>query len=255
MMACFYAIYIVTRCWLQPAIAPPSEIKPIPFSQKTVDSAKYLLPLVLLIFLVLGTVFLGVCTPSEAAAVGALGAFILAAVYRSLNWKATKKSFVSTARITVMVFMIVAGATAFSQILAFSGVAKGIVSLISGLNVTPLLIVVMMQIILLIMGCFMEAFGIMMVAIPIFFPIIKALHLDPVWFGVIFLLNMECGGITPPFGLSLFVMKGVAPSNCSMGDIIKAGMPFLGLNILVMALLIAFPVLTLWLPGLMFKNF
>jgi TRAP-type C4-dicarboxylate transport system permease large subunit len=135
----------------------------------------------------------------------------------------------------------------------FSGVAKGLVTLISGFDVAPILVVIMMQIILLIMGCFMEAFGIMMVAIPIFFPIIVALGFDPIWFGVIFLLNMECGGITPPFGLSLFVMKGVAPSNCSMGDIIKAGMPFLGLNLIVMVLLIAFPVLTLWLPNLMFR--
>ena len=253
MMACFYAVYIVIRCWLQPSIAPASGAKQISLSKKLIDSVKYLLPLVIIIFLVLGTVFLGICTPSEAAAVGALGAIILAAFYRGVNWDRMKKSFMATARITTMVFMIVAGATAFSQILAFSGVARSIVGLISSIDVAPIMIVIIMQIILLIMGCFMEAFSIMMVAVPIFFPIIVALGFDPIWFAVLFLLNMECGGITPPFGLSLFVMKGVAPSNCSMGDIILAGMPFLGLNMLVMALLIIFPALTMWIPDLMFK--
>ncbi len=253
MLASAYAVYIVVRCWRQPHLAPKYEPKRIALPRKIMDSVKYVLPLALIVFLVLGTVFLGVCTPSEAAAVGALGILILAAFYRRLNLEILRKSFTATARVTIMVLMILTGSTAFSQILAYTGVAKGIVGLVTGLNASPIMIVIVMQIILLIMGCFMEAFSIMMVAIPIFFPVILALHLDPIWFAAIFLLNMEVGGITPPFGLALFVMKGVAPQY-SMTDIIGSSVPFLGLDLIIMALMVAFPVLSLLLPGMMIKT-
>ncbi|MCJ7593646.1 MAG: TRAP transporter large permease subunit, partial [Desulfobacterales bacterium] len=128
--------------------------------------------------------------------------------------------------------------------------SKGLVQLATGLPLPPILIVVTMQLVLLIMGCFMDLFSIMMITVPIFFPIIKFLGFDPLWFGILFLLNMEIGPQTPPFGLELFVMKGVAPPDISMGDIYKAALPFILIDIFMLGLMILFPGLALWLPGL-----
>ena len=157
----------------------------------------------------------------------------------------------STLKITVMMFMIMAGAMAFSQILAFSGASSGMVKLATQLNMHPMFILIFMQIILLFMGVFMEPLTIMMVTLPVYTPIIKSLGFDPIWFCTIMLINMEMATTTPPFGLVLFVMKGVAPSNTTMGDIYKAGLPFLACDAIVMALIMIFPMLALYLPNLM----
>jgi TRAP-type C4-dicarboxylate transport system permease large subunit len=149
-----------------------------------------------------------------------------------------------------MVFMIVAGSTAFCQMLAFSQATKGLVQLMTGFPLSPILIVMTMQVILLVMGCLMDLFSIMMITIPIFFPIIKALGLDPLWFGILFLLNMEIAPQTPPFGLELFVMKGVAPKEVTMGDIWRAAVPFILIEIFLLWLMIIFPGIALFLPSL-----
>ena len=146
--------------------------------------------------------------------------------------------------------MIIIGATAFSQILAFSGATRGLVRLAVDLPLNPIMIIVAMQLVVLFMGCFMDPVSIMMITLPMFMPIVYSLDFNPIWFGVIMLLNVEMSQTTPPFGMGLFVMKGVAPSDTTMGDIYKAGLPFLGCDAIVMALLIAFPTLALWLPGM-----
>jgi len=162
-------------------------------------------------------------------------------IERIIEWSARNK---------FMVFMIVAGSTAFCQMLAFSQATKGLVELLTGLPLSPILIVMVMQLILLIMGCLMDLFSIMMITIPIFFPIIKALGLNPLWFGILFLLNMEIAPQTPPFGMELFVMKGVAPQDVSMVDIWRAAVPFILMEILLLWLMIIFPDIALWLPSL-----
>ena len=150
-----------------------------------------------------------------------------------------------------MMFMILTGSTAFSQILGYTGVAEGILHFGTSFNVPPMGLVAMMQAVLLFMGAFMEPLSILMLTIPIFMPIINNLGLDPIWFGVLMLLNMEMANTTPPFGLTLFVMKGVAPAGTSMKDIYLAGLPFLACDAVVMAIIMAFPQMVLWLPKLM----
>ncbi len=250
-MAVLYAIYIIGRCWLQPSIAPAYETPPVPLSEKIIATAKYVLPIGFIFFLVVGVIFMGVATPSEAAATGTLGVFIMAFLYRRLSWEVVKKSIAGTLKISGMVLLIIAGAQAFSQILSFTGASQGLVELATGLPVTPLIIVIMMQVIILFLGGFMEVVAIMMITLPIFVPTILVLGFNPVWFAVLVLINIEMAMTTPPFGMNLFVMKGVAPPDTTMGDIYRAALPFLGCDLVAMALTIAFPAVALWLPGLM----
>lgn len=251
LMAGLYSLYIVLRCWLQPSLAPSYEVGRITWREKVVTAAKYILPLGSILFLVIGLMALGVATPTESAALGALGTLILAWVYRGLNWKTFIASISGTVSVTAMVLMILTGSTAFSQILAFSGATRGLVDTVSNLPVPPLVVVLMMQLIILLMGSFMEPLSIILVTLPIFLPIIKALGLNPMWFGAIMLINLEMATTTPPFGLGLFVMKGVAPPGTTMGQIYNAALPFLLCDAVAIALLFAFPSLALWLPSLM----
>lgn len=248
-LACFYIIYIIVRCWMDPSLAPAYEVSHVPMREKVRAFFIHILPLIFIVFMVVGVIFLGVATPTEAAVSGTLGSFILAAFHKKLTWDVVKKSLLGTTRLTIMVFMIVAGSTAFSEMLAFSQASKGLVQLVTDLSLPPIFIVMTMQFVLLIMGCFMDLFSIMMITIPIFFPIIKVLGFNPLWFGILFLLNMEIGPQTPPFGLELFVMKGVAPKNVTMGDVYKAALPFVLIDIFMLGLMIIFPSISLWLPG------
>ena len=250
-MAALYAIYILGRCWLQPSIAPAYETPPVPLSGKIIATVKYVLPIGFIFFLVVGVIFIGVATPSEAAATGTLGVFMIAFLYRRLNWEVVKKSIAGTLRISGMILLIIAGAKAFGQILSFTGASRGLVEVATSLPMTPVLIVIMMQVIILFLGGFMEVVAIMMITLPVFVPTIVVLGFDPVWFAVLVLLNIEMAMTTPPFGINLFVMKGVAPRDTTMGDIYRAALPFLGCDLVAMALIIAFPAVALWLPGLM----
>ena len=210
------------------------------------------MPLSTVVFLVVGLIFLGVTSPTEAAAMGALGCLILAFIYwGGIRWDMLKTSADGASRVTIMMFMILTGSTAFSQILAFTGASKGLVEFTMALPLSPYLILIAMQVILLIMGMFMEPLTIMMTTLPIFIPIVNNLGFDLIWFGVIMLLNMEMATTSPPFGLLLFVMKGVAPKGTTMGDIYRAALPFLCCDLVAMILIMVFPSLVLWLPGLM----
>ena len=250
-MAFLYAFYIIMRCWLNPSLAPSYEVTPPPLREKLGSLVSNILPLAFIVFMVIGLMFLGVATPTESAAMGVLGCLILAAFHRKLSWEVAKKSFLSTARLTGMVLIIIAGSAAFSQMLAFSQASKGLVDAAMDLTISPIVLIISMQIILLVLGCFMDLVSIMMITIPIFFPIIKALGFNPLWFGILMLLNIEVGPITPPFGLELFVMKGVAPPHITMFDIYRAALPFILIDVLVLALMLCFPALPLWLPSLM----
>jgi len=251
LMAGLYATYIILRCRLQPEIAPSYQVPPSSLLEKLVASVRYILPVGFIIFLVIGLILLGMATPTEAAATGALGCIIMAAFYGRLNWELLKKSFLGTLQITVMIFMIVVGASMFSQILAFSGATAGITEFAAGLPVVPILIVIMMQFIVVVLGCFMDVVAIMMITLPIFIPVIEFLGYNTVWFAVLMLINTEIAGISPPFGLNLFVIRGVAPKGTTMGDIYRAAIPFCGLSLTAMAIIMAFPQIALWLPGTM----
>jgi tripartite ATP-independent transporter DctM subunit len=190
---------------------------------------------------------LGIATPEEAAASGAIATLFVAAIQRRLNWLVFKKAALGSIRITGMIFLIIAGARGFSQILAFLGASQGLAQFVLGLPLPPILIMVLMQVVILILGCFMESAAIILLTMPIFVPMIISLGFDPVWFGAIAVLNIEIGLITPPFGVALYTMKAVAPPGTTMGDIIKSAAPFLGLQLVAMALVIIFPAIATWL--------
>jgi tripartite ATP-independent transporter DctM subunit len=251
LMAFFYGSYVVIRCWLQPALAPSYEISENPLMAKIKGTVLHVLPLGLIIFLVIGLIFLGIATPSEAAALGAFGTIVLAFAYRKMNLGILKSSIIGTVRITSMMFMIIVGSMTFSQIMAFSGASAGLIQVVTELELPPVMVLIAMQALLLFLGCFMDNLSMVMIAIPIFLPIVNALHFNTLWFSLIMLINMEMANTTPPFGLLLFVMKGVAPKNTTMGDIYKAGVPFLLCDALVMVLVMIFPQIALYLPGLM----
>jgi len=250
-MAVLYATYIIVRCKLQPSIAPPYETAGFSLSDKIMSTVRHILPLGFIVFLVIGLILMGIATPTEAAASGAAGCFILAAAYRLLSWKVIKETFTSTLETTGMVFLIFVSAIAFTQILAFSGATAGVVKLALAIPLPPLVLIIVMQLILVIMGMFMESMCIMMVTLPIYMPVVTALGFDPIWFAVMFLINATVAPISPPFGLCLFIMKGVATPDTTMKDIYLASIPFVMLQITAILLVLFFPILAQWLPSLM----
>jgi tripartite ATP-independent transporter DctM subunit len=250
LLAALLAAYIILRCKLQPSLAPAYEVQKVPLSTRLAGALKYVLPVGFIIFLVVGLIFVGVADPSESAATGTIGMAIVILCYKRLNWDVVKKSIRGAITITGMVFLIIAGATTFGQILAFSGATSGLSEYAVSLPFPPILIMVAMQLIILIMGCFMEVVSVMMITLPIFIPVIDKLGFDPVWFGAIALLNIECAFITPPFGMNLFVMRGVA-KNTTMEEIYFAAAPIVAINCLTMALMLAFPSIVLWPVWLM----
>jgi len=248
LIAVLFAAYILIRCILQPSIAPPYSVKPPPLSEKLRGTVLYILPLGFVIFAVIGVIIVGIATPTEGAATGALSLFILTLAYRKMNWTVLKKSFSGTVKITGMIFLIIAGAKAFSQVLAFSGATRGMIKVALGLPLSPLMVLVMMMFILILMGMFVDVVSMMMITLPLFMPVVQVLGFDPVWFGVLFLINVEVAMISPPFGMSLFAMKGVVPKDTSMGDIYRAAIAFCLIDVVAMGIIIAVPKIALWLP-------
>ncbi|MHB9150007.1 MAG: TRAP transporter large permease [Thermoleophilia bacterium] len=244
-----FLIYTVTRCYLDPSLAPSYEVERVAATEKVWVALRDVVPLTFIVFLVIGLIFLGVATPTEAAALGALGSIVLAAVYRGISLDVMRKSTLGSLKVTVMILTIIAGSVAFSQILAFSGASRELVQAVMSTNLSPLAVILVMLGIILVMGCFMEQVSIMMITVPIYMPIVGGLGVDPIWFCVLMLICLEIGQLTPPFGLALFVMKGVMPKDVPMAEIYKGALPFVLCNLVAVALLMAFPVLTTWLPS------
>ena len=250
-LAVLFALYIIIRCSLNPTLAPRYEVAPSPLSVKIRESIKYVLPLGFIIFMVLGLMLLGFATPTEAAASGVIATLLVTVAYGRVSVEMLRASLNGTLGITIMVFMIIAASNTFSALLAFSGATTGLLNVIKDLRLHPMLILICMQLAVFILGTFMETISIMMICLPIFMPIVKLLAFDPVWFGIIMLINFEMGLITPPFGMLLFVMKGVAPDDITIKDICWATFPFILLYIVAMIIIIAWPQLALWIPNLL----
>lgn len=250
-MAGFFTIYIIGRCMLQPHLAPSYELRKLSFSERYLPVIKNVLPLGVIVFAVIGLMLLGLATPSESAAFGVMATFVCAAFYRRLSWQVIKKSFTSTMRTTTMILMIFCGSTAFSQILSYSGATKGMVNLAVHLQIPPIALLICMMLVVMFLGMFMEQLSILMITLPIFMPVCKALGWDPLWFGLMLLINMSIANLSPPFGIELFVMKGVSPADTTMADIYKASVPFIVMEALVILLVIVAPPIATWLPGVM----
>jgi tripartite ATP-independent transporter DctM subunit len=250
-MSGLYFVYVLVWCHLFPNEAPAYDVARVPLKEKIRVTVVYLLPLGFIIFMVIGFIFLGVATPTEAAATGTLGSFILAVIYRRLTWEIMKKSVMGTVKVTAMIFMIIIVSSTYGEILAFTGAAAGMTGFITGLSIHPIIILIGMLIVVLIMGCFMETVAIMMITIPIYMPVVNAFGFNTVWFGVMMLIALETGLITPPFGVTLFVMKGVAPPDVTMGDIWKAVTPYVIIDLLCIAIVLGLPSIATIVPALM----
>jgi tripartite ATP-independent transporter DctM subunit len=211
---------------------------------------KYVLPLMSIFFVVVGSIIGGIATPTESAALGVAASAGAAAAYRRLDWASFRVAVRETLRLTVMTLFIICGSVTFSQIMAFTQASNGLSELVTGAELAPLVVLLGMLAILLFLGCFMDQVSMMMITAPLFMPVAEALGLDIVWFGVLMLMILEVSLATPPFGLLLFVAKGAAPQT-SMREIIVSVLPFIAIALGVVALLIAFPELTLLLPRLM----
>lgn len=250
-MSGLYLVYVVAWAHMRPEEAPVYDVPPIAVGEKVMATLQYLLPLGFIIFMVIGLIFLGVATPTEAAATGTLGSFILALIYGRLKWEVFKKAVMGTIKVTTMIFMIIIVSSTYGEILAFTGAASGMTSYITSLPVPPLAIIVGMLVVVIILGCFMETVAIMMITLPIYMAVVNALGLNPLWFGILMLIALETGLITPPFGVTLFVMKGVAPQDVTMADIWKAVTPYVIIDILCIVLILTMPFLATVVPGLM----
>ncbi|WP_026701954.1 TRAP transporter large permease [Salibacterium aidingense] len=249
-LAVLFVTYIIIFCCLYPDSAPSYDVEKVSLSEKIRDTLKYILPLGLIIFLLLGVIVLGIATPTQAAVLGALGTVVLAYFYGGLTWNEIWESLTGTFTSTTMIFMILVGSTTFSQLLSFTGVTDSLVGLVSDAALQPIVILIFIQIILLLLGCFLEPLSIMMMTIPLLIPISESLGFHPIWFGAIMLLNMQMATITPPFGMDLFAMKGVvSETSITMKDIYKSVIPFLILNVICLVLMIMFPWITTLLPS------
>lgn len=247
MLSVAYLLYIGLRCYFQPDLAPPYVTSRHSFRTKVMSSLKYLVPLTGIIVVVMGLIYFGVATPTESSVFGVICSFVLSIVYKGFDVQALKISLRQTVLVTGMLFIIISASVTFSEILAFTGVTSTLIEFFVSSFSSPFLVVISMQIVLFVLGMFLESLPIMMITVPIFWPILNSYHIDPLWFAVIMLLNIELGMITPPFGLCLFAVKGVLP-DLGMGRIYRCAGPIVVVQLIVLALLVAFPVLTLWLP-------
>lgn len=253
LMAVLYTVYIVVRCNLEPDLAPVFDIEEVSMSEKLSAAATNILPLGIVVFSVVGVIFLGIATPSEAAATGAFATLGLAALKRRLTWDVFSKSIFGSANISVMVLMIVSGAVAFTQLMAFTGATEGMVNAIVDLPIGPSLIVLTMIGAVIFLGMFMGPLPIMLITLPIFIPVVIEFGFDPIWFAAMYLVAIETGSTSPPLGGALFVMKAVAPKGTTMNDIYRAAMPFIICDLLAIIILFLFPQLVTWPVEVMFR--
>ena len=244
--------YIVLRAVINPALAPsgPEDAAPPP-GRRWQPFLVHVLPLLAIFALVVGAMAAGWATPTEAAALGAAGTIVAAAAYRQLSFASLMDALTGTVAISGTILFIIIGATTFSQVLSFSGAVNGIVGLVAAQGLSTMTILLGMLLILLFLGCFVDQVSMMLITLPFFMPLVQRLGIDPVWFGVLFLICMQLGLLTPPFGLLLFTMKGVAPPSITMREVYAAAMPYVGFGLLVLLLILLVPPLATWLPALM----
>lgn len=248
LLSILFMLYIVIRVILNPLLAP-SQHK-VTWKQR-IELVRHLLPVIIIIFSVLGTIYTGVATPSEAAALGALGTIFVAGLYRQLTWPKFRQAIMKTAQTTSMIFIILIGAQLMTQVFAYHGIIMKLAESVCSLPVSRWVLLIIMQLLIFVLGMFMDPGSILFITTPIFMPIILLLKFDPVWFGIILLINLELATITPPVGLNLFVMKSIVPPDVSLSDIVKGCIPFWFLHFAGMGLVMIFPQIALWLPNLM----
>jgi tripartite ATP-independent transporter DctM subunit len=250
-LACLYAGMIWLQLLINPSGAPAYNVAASSWTQKLRAVVVNIVPMGFVVFMVVGFIVLGWATPTESAALGVLGVMIVAALFRVLTIKAMLVSIDSTVRVAGMVFFILMNSTVFSQILAYSGASAGLLGWVGSFQVAPLWILFAMFWVLILLGMFMDGISMMLISVPIFFPLAQHLGFDPIWFGMFVLMTIEMSGTTPPFGLLLYVMLGIAPKGTTLLQVASAAFPFLICDAVLIVILVLFPAVALFLPSLM----
>src|ERR1051326_4638362 len=239
---------IVTRVKLNPALAPTASFVEYRGWERLRPFLQYVVPLVSIFAVVVASMSAGWATPTESAAIGALFTMVLAMLYRSLTIRNLVMALRGTTAISGMILFIIVGATTFSQVLSFSGASSGLVELIAGTGMAPFAVIAAMMLLLIFLGLFVEQVSMMLITLPIYMPLVQKYGVDPVWFGVMFLICMQLGLLLPPHGLLLMTMKGVAPPTVRMGHIFQAVLPYIVMSLLLLALVFLVPAVAVWLP-------
>jgi tripartite ATP-independent transporter DctM subunit len=251
-LSVMYVAYIIARATMSPALAPDEPVAEGPQGiARWLPFVTHVVPLVLIFGLVIGAMTGGWATPTEAAAIGAAGTIVAAALYRSLTFANLMKALTGTVAVSGTILFIIVGATTFAQVLSFSGVVNGLVGLVTGMELSATALIIAMLLILLFLGCFVDQVSMMLITLPFFMPLVQRYDIDLIWFGVLFLICMQLGLLTPPFGLLLFTMKGVAPPAITMNQIYLAAMPYIAMSLLILVLIFFFPLIATWLPAVL----
>src|SRR6186997_2465856 len=243
-----FVAWIVVRVRITPSLAPNVELVRHPGFDRFKPFLLYVLPLFSIFGVVVGAMAAGWGTPTESAAVGALATIVFAMAYRALSWRILLGSLKGTVAISAMILFIIVGATTFAQILSFSGASNGLSQAITGAGLAPWAVVAAMMLMLIFLGIFVDQVSMMMITLPIFMPVVQALGVDVVWFGVLFLICMQMGLLLPPHGLLLMTMKGVAPPEVSMAHIFMAVIPYVVMSLVLLAAVFWIPAIATWLP-------
>jgi tripartite ATP-independent transporter DctM subunit len=249
-----FVAYIVVRAVMNPELAPAFAHAQVAGWERWRPFAVYVTPLVAIFVIVILAMSAGWATPTEAAAVGAVATVAVAWIYRSLTWASLMKALMGTAAISGVILFIIVGATTFAQILTFSGATSGLVEAIRDAKFSPAIVLGTMMLCLLVLGCFIDQVSMMLITLPFFMPLVALYGFDPVWFGVLFLICMQLGLLTPPFGMLLFTMKSVAPKEITMNQVFGAVTPYAVLGVLMLLVVMAFPPLATWLPATLFAK-
>lgn len=252
LLAGLYIIYVITISYLKPEIAPsaPPEELDIPLIEKLGYLKKLILPGAVA-FSVLGSLYMGIATPTEAAGIGVAGAVVAAAVNRRLSWVNIYTAITETTKVTCMLYWLFFGASALIGIYTIAGGTQYLKELIAGLPIGKWGILLVINMIWIILGAIIDWIGILLLTAPIFVPVLVALGFDPIWIGVMFCMNMQISYLSPPFGPAAFYLKGASPPGITLGDIFRSVWPFIGIQVLVLLILVIFPEIALWLPRTM----
>ena len=237
-----YILYVLIISYKNEDVAPaiPS-LSNEPKSTEIINALKSIIPPLLLIVIVLGSIFAGIATPTESSAVGGIGAILLSVAYRQFSWKVLKESSLETVKITAMVFAILLGATAFSMVFTYTGGEELVEEFMLSLPGEKWGFIILVMLVILLLGFFIDFVEITFIVIPIIYPIAQALGIDMIWFGILIAMNLQTSFLTPPFGFSLFYLKGVAPKGVQTMDIYKGVLPFIAIQVLILASIVAFP--------------
>ena len=250
-LAGLYAALIYLQLRIRPDSAPAYAVEMPSMMGRVKLVCTNILPMSLVVFMVIGFIILGWATPTEAAAFGVLGVVILAIIFRVMTFTALRNAIEATVKVAAMVFFIIMSSTVFSQLLAFSGGSAGLLEWATGFEISKYWVLLLMFFILIALGMFMDPVSMMLITVPIFFPLAQQLGFDLIWFGLFVLMTFEMAGTTPPFGLLLYVMLGVAPKGTTLFQVASAAFPFLICDAILIVILIFWPGLALWLPSLM----